>query len=65
MTSSSEFSTTSMTTSSLDILVRIRKWTSSAAIIPGLDSVNLSRNIVNLVQLVCEPNPRGVNLTVY
>ena len=44
---------------------RIRQWTSSAAIIPGLDSMNLSRNIVNLVQLVCEPNPRGINLTVY
>ena len=44
---------------------RIRQWTSSAAITPGLDSVNLSRNIVNLVQLVCEPNPRGINLMVY
>ena len=34
-------------------------------IIPGPDSANLSRNIVNLVQLVCEPNPRGINLMVY
>ena len=65
MTSSSKFSTTSMSIYSPDILVRIRQWTLSAAIIPGLDSMNLSRNIVNLVQLVCKPNPRGINLMVY
>ena len=50
MTSGSEFFAKSTTISSPDIPVRIRQWTSSAAIIPGPDSVNLSRNIVNLVQ---------------
>ena len=65
MTYGFRFSATSMIISSLDIPVRIRPSTSFTVIILGPVSVNSSRSIANIVQLVCKLNLRGISLMAY
>ena len=61
MTFSSASYATSMTTSFLDILAKTKWLISSTMIIPGLDSVNLLRNIVSLALSVSVLNPSVTN----